>query len=88
MEKALVLAFLISGLFAIMKFLEMKYLEKKMKPLKEIVRDVLIAFMASFGCSFVFLQYQNKLDDFLSVITNTGTLKAESTQVFTGIPDF
>ena len=88
MEKALVLAFLISGLFAIMKFLEMKYLEKKMKPLKEIVRDVLIAFMASFGCSFVFLKYQIKLDDFLSVITNTGKLKAESTQVFTGIPDF
>lgn len=88
MEKALALAFLISAVFGIMKFLEMKYLEKKTKPLKEIVRDVLMVLLASFGCSFVFLYYQNKIDDFLSVVTNTSNLKAETTQVFTGMPDF
>ena len=47
----------------------MKYLEKKTKPLKEIVRDVLMVLLASFGCSFVFLYYQNKIDDFLSIVT-------------------
>lgn len=88
MEKALILAIVISVLFGLLKFVEMKYLDKKMKPLRDVVRDLVMVFGASFGASFVFLYYHDKIDDFLSVVTNTNHLKAETTQVFTGIPDF
>ena len=70
MEKVLGLAIIITVLFGIMKFVEMKFLEKKMKPLKELVRDLCMVFLASFSSSFVFINYQHKIDDFFSVITN------------------
>ena len=66
----------------------MKYIEKEIKPFKELLRDTVIVFISSlFPLAFV-LHYQNRIDDFLSVITNTNTFKGETTQVFTGVPDF
>jgi len=88
MEKALVLAIIISVIYALLKFLEIKYLEKSKKPLRDIVRDVIFVFISSFVSSYTFIYYQNKIDDFFSAITNTNILKAENTQVFTGMPDF
>lgn len=88
MEKALFLAVAISVLYSIIKYLEMRYLEQKMKPLREIVRDTLMVSVSSFICSFVFIYYKNKIDDFVAVVTNTNVLKPENTQVFTGVPGF
>ena len=88
MEKVLLLSTIITAVFGLLKFIEMKYLDQHLKPLKEIIRDVFMVFLASFGCLFVLLHYQHKLDDFLSVITNTTMIKPETTQVFTGMPDF
>lgn len=88
MEKALLLTVAISVIYSIVKYLEMRYLEQKMKPLREIVRDVLMVSVSSFVCSFVFIYYRNKIDDFVSVVTNTNVLKPENTQVFTGVPGF
>jgi len=88
METALFLAVAISVLYSIVKYLEMRYLEQKMKPLREIVRDVLMVAVSSFICSFVFIYNKNKIDDFVAVVTNTNILKPENTQVFTGVPGF
>jgi len=88
MEKALVLAIVISVIYAITKYLEMRFLDKKMKPLRDIVRDIFMVFASAFISCFGFIYYQNKIDDFFAVITNTNVLKADSTQVITGIPDF
>lgn len=88
MEKALFLSIAIVIAFGIFKFLEMKYLDKHLKPLRDVVRDLVMVFLSAFLCSLGLLQYQDKVDDFLSVITNTNTMKPEQTQVFTGIPDF
>ena len=88
MEKAFILAVAISVVYTIVKYLEMRYLEQKMKPLREIVRDVLMVSVSSFVCSFVFIYNKNKIDDFVAVITNTNVLKPENTQVFTGVPGF
>jgi hypothetical protein len=88
MEKALIMSIIICVLFGILKFLEMKYLDKHLKPLRDVIRDLAMVFCASFASAFVFLYYQNKIDDFLSILTNTNMLKAETTQVFTGMPDF
>ena len=66
----------------------MKYLDRQLKPLKDIIRDIFMVFLASFGSLFILLNYQHKLDDFFSVVTNTTMIKPETTQVFTGVPDF
>jgi len=88
MEKAFILAVAITVVYSIVKYLEMRFLEQKMKPLREIVRDVLMVSVSSFVCSFVFIYYKNKIDDFVAVVTNTNVLKPENTQVFTGVPGF
>ena len=88
MEKVLLLAIAITIVFGILKFVEMRYLDKKLKPLKDVVRDLVMVFLSAFLCSFGIINYQSKLDDFLGVITNNKTVSAESTQIFTGNPDF
>jgi hypothetical protein len=88
MEKVLLISIIITAIFGLLKFIEMKYIDRHLKPLKEIIRDIFMVFLASFGSLFVLLNYQHKLDDFLSVVTNTAMIKPDTTQVFTGIPDF
>lgn len=88
MEKVLLMTIVICVLFGIIKFLEMKYIEKNLKPLKEILRDLVMVFASSFVSIFIFFHYQNSIDDFVSVLTNTSHLKSDTTQVFTGVPDF
>ena len=88
MEKVLLMTIVICVLFGIIKFLEMKYIEKNLKPLKEILRDLVMVFASSLVSIFIFFHYQNSIDDFVSVLTNTSHLKSETTQVFTGVPDF
>jgi hypothetical protein len=88
MEKVLLLAVSITILFGIMKFVEMKYLDQKLKPLKDIIRDLVMVFGSSFVCSFGLIHYQQTFDDFLNVITNKSLSPIATTQVFTGNPDF
>ena len=88
MEKALFLAIGITIVFGILKFLEMKYLDKHLKPLKDVVRDLVMVFLSPFLCSMGVLHLQTKIDDFLSILTNTSSLKPDNTQVFVGTPDF
>ena len=88
MEKALVISTVISILFAIFKFIEMKYIDKHLKPLKDILRDIVIVFLSSFLTLMVFLYYQNRIEAFLAILTNTNILKSENTEVFTGHPNF
>ena len=89
MEKIMLMAILTTILYGILKFAEMKYLENKLKPLRDIIRDLVMVFGAAFVCSFGVMNYQHKLDDFLSVITNqSSAVPQAATQVFTGNPDF
>jgi hypothetical protein len=88
MEKVLLFAICVTILFGIMKTLEMKFIEKDMKSMKLVIRDLIIAFCSSFASATLFLQYGNYLDDFLSIITNTKVINAEKTKIFTGAPDF
>ncbi len=88
MEKVLLLAIAITVLFGMMKFAEMKYLENKLKPLRDVIRDLVMVFGSSFVCAFGVINYQHKLDDFLSIITNQSIVPQTTTQVFTGNPDF
>jgi len=88
MEKVLLFAILLTVLFGLMKMAEMKYIDGEIKPLKELVRDLVMVFASSVLGGYVFILNSTWLDDILSTITNTKTLSADVTQVFTGAPDF
>ncbi len=88
MEKVLLFAVFIAVLFTGMKFAEMKFLDQQMKPLKDVVRDVVMVFGSAILGGYVFLMNNQYLDEMFSVLLNTKTLNSESTQIFTGTPEF
>jgi len=69
-------ALCVAIIYLLMKFLEMRVIEKQNKPLKILARDTLLVYLSVLAGHFVLVQ--------LSPITNnTGV-----TQVFTAKPDF
>ena len=60
----------------IIKFLEMRFVSKENKPLKKLVLDALIVFVASLITSFLFQQFDitnilNKINTSPVILTNT-----------------
>lgn len=88
MERALILAFLITLLFFISKIIEMKYISKEWKPLKIVIRDSVIVFISGFISIVLFFMSNGDVTDFFNVITENKTLKPSATEVFTGEPGF
>jgi len=88
MERALILAFLITLLFFISKIIEMKYVSKEWKPLKIVIRDSVIVFISGFISIVLFFMSNGDVTDFFNVITENKTLKPSATEVFTGEPGF
>ena len=88
MEKVLIIAGSITLVFCILKFIEMKYLDDEMKPLKSFVRDAIMVFTSSFVSAYVLLSYDKSITDLFSVITNTPVFVPDTTTVFTGEPGF
>tara|TARA_Y100000389_G_C17465098_1_gene524798 strand:- start:3236 stop:3472 length:237 start_codon:yes stop_codon:yes gene_type:complete len=67
---------LISIIYLIIKFLEMRFVSKENKPLKKLVLDALIVFIASIITSFIFEQFDitnilNKINTSPVILTNT-----------------
>lgn len=60
---------LISIIYLIVKFLEMRFVSKENKPLKNLVLDGLIVFIASIITSFIFEQFD--ITDILNKINKT-----------------
>lgn len=88
MEKVFVISILVTVLFCIVKFIEMKYLDKETKPLKVVVRDAIIVFVSSIAATFSFFHLEHSINDFLNIITETKTLNTNATQIFTDEPGF
>ena len=88
MEKLLVLSSIITLLFSMAKIVEMKYVDKNWKPLKYIIRDAFMVFIAAFVGLYGFLQLNGTLNDFMNVITENKSLNLKATQIFTDEPGF
>lgn len=88
MDKVFIIAIFTTLLFSIVKFIEMRYLEKEKKPLKFFVRDVIIVFLSSIAAAFSFFYLENYISDFFNIVTETKTLNTNSTEIFTGVPEF
>lgn len=88
MEKIFTVAVLVTFLFCLVKFVEMKFIEKELKPLKVVVRDALIVFLCSGVGAFMYFHLDGNIADFLNVVTDTKTLNTSATQIFTDEPGF
>jgi hypothetical protein len=88
MEKIFYLALLVIFFFTIAKVLEMKYIDKEWKPVKDTMKEITIVFVCSIIAAFIMYQSNNKISDFFNTLTDTKTFTPDSSEVFTGQPGF
>lgn len=88
MEQLFIFAIFTTIVFVILKMIEMKYLEKEMKPLKYVFRDAVIAFSSAFVAAAFTFYIKGTFSDFLNVVTENKVLQPEATQIFTDAPGF
>jgi len=88
MEKVIILAFLTTLVFGIFRVLEMKYIDKQWMPMKYVVRDIVMVFVASLLGSTVYFSMEVSLLEFFSVVTDNTQIAPISTQIFTDEPGF
>ena len=88
MEKVFVIAILTVALFCLAKIVEIKYLNQESKPLKFLVRDSIIVFGCTLVSAYIFIYMNSSITDFFNVVTESKVLKADTTQIFTGVPEF
>lgn len=90
MEQVIVFALIVTFVFCVFKFVEIKLFEKpkEMKPLKYFVRDVVLVFMSALISAFVFMNMNDQISEFFNVITETKVLSTGPAPVFTDAPGF
>jgi uncharacterized membrane protein len=88
MEKVIIIAAIVMFLFSVMKVLEMKYITKQWTPLKHVIRDAVMVFVACFVGLFAFFQGSDTMSGLMDVVTDSKALNLKATQVFTDEPGF
>ena len=71
---------IISVVFLIVKFMEMRFVEKETKPLKLLIRDALLVYFSVIASHFILGQIKTNL--------NGGSNNSNLTPVFTDNPGF
>jgi hypothetical protein len=80
MDNIFIIAAIISTIFIIAKFIEMRFIEKESKPLKLLIRDALVVYFSVISGYFILEQ--------LKPIIQDGGNTSITTQVFTDNPGF
>jgi hypothetical protein len=88
MERELIISTLVTVLFSVLKFIEMKYIDKESRPMKLFVRDSILVFICTFVCCYVFFTFDVYITDFFNVVTDSKIINPANTQVFTDVPGF
>ena len=83
MENIFIIAAVISIIFLIMKFIEMRYVEKDSKPLKLLIRDALLVYFSVVSGYFILEQLKPVMENGDKLIGVGG-----ATPVFTNNPEF
>jgi hypothetical protein len=88
MEKLFLISLLISIVYGIVVLMEGKFVQKKLKPTKEIIREGFFVFLSSLVSLFLFFKMSGTLTEFFNIITDTKVENVKNTEVFTGEPGF
>jgi hypothetical protein len=79
MDNIFVTAAIISVIFIIAKFIEMRFIDKEAKPLKFLIRDTLLVYVSVIMGYFILSQLKPMIQEGGAISTP---------QVFTGNPEF
>ena len=79
MDNIFIVAAIVSIIFVIAKFIEMRFIDKESKPLKLLIRDALLVYVSVIIGYFILSQLK-------PIIQEGGAIAAP--QVFTGNPEF
>ena len=79
MDNIFIIAAIISVIFIIAKFIEMRFIEKENKPLKELIKDTLIVYISVLSGFYL-------LDHLSPLMESVGHDSVPA--VFTGNPEF
>jgi hypothetical protein len=80
MENIFVISGIISIIFLIIKFIEMRFIEKESKPLKLLIRDSLLVYFSVIVGYFIIEQ--------LKTTIQSGGASSQVTPIFTDNPSF
>jgi len=80
MDNIFIIAAIISVIFILAKFIEMRFIEKEAKPLKLLIRDALVVYFSVISGYFILEQLKPMLQD--------GGSSSVVTPVFTDNPEF
>jgi hypothetical protein len=81
MSNIFIIAAIVSVIFLIAKFIEMRYVEKESKPLKLLIRDALLVYFSVVSGYFVLEQLKPAIGD-------GNNLRGGNTPAFTDNPEF
>jgi len=76
-----IVATIISVVYLIVKFVEMRFMEKESKPIKFLVRDTLLVYFSVISAHFI-------IDQLNPVILEGDVKSVSAPAVFTGNPEF
>jgi hypothetical protein len=88
MDTSVLLAIVITFLYAVFRFLEIRYWDKEYPPLKHVVREIIKVFLSSLIGASVFGRFNGQISDFMNIIMDKKVLDPSSIQVFTDEPSF
>lgn len=80
MDNIFITSGIISFVFLIAKFMEMRFIEKETKPLKFLIRDALLVYFSVIASYFIISQIKTNI--------NGGSSSLNITPVFTDNPGF
>jgi len=86
----LMISTIVSILFVLIKFIEMKFVDKQLKPLKFIIRDAVVVFLCTTVGVFSVLNMKDTISNFFNVVTDNkiADVTSGNTQIFTDTPGF
>ena len=88
MDKIVTFSFSATLAFCFFKFVEMKWLDKQVKPLKYFVRDVVLVFISCLVGSFVLFNLGDNISDLMNAVTETTIIPTGQLEIFTETPGF
>jgi hypothetical protein len=81
MDNIFIIAAVISIVFLILKFIEMRFIEKENKPLKVLMKEALLVYFSVISGYFI-------LEQLKPVMQNGGNLTSNTTPIFVDNPEF
>jgi hypothetical protein len=87
MEAIVAIIFVTTVLYILAKMIEMKYVDKEMRPLKELIRDAAVVAVSAGISTFAVFSMNKSMNGFFTAMTEQTSLPAVA-PVFTDNPEF